>query len=98
MNEWKKQAIEEQLEMIERHLANAAEYIARNINVEGSPRLHLDDWRGKSGHPLWMRNVMIPATLKRRAQKEKTLENLDSKARDKALTRRKRTPRSPDSP
>ena len=86
----KKHKIEEQLEMAERHLANAEEYVTQNVNVEGSSWLHLDDWRGKSGHPSWMRNFMIPTTKKYIAKKEKALAGIHNKAKDKNITRRKR--------
>jgi hypothetical protein len=74
-------------------LRPAEEYVARNVNVEGSPWLHLDDWKGKSGHPLWMKNYMIPATKKARARKEKALEKISRKIKGKGLSRRRR-PRS----
>jgi hypothetical protein len=90
MNRKKKQKIEEALENIEERLANAREYIARNVNVVGVSWLHFDDWWGKSGHPSWMRNYMIPSMMKLRAKKEKALRNIDSKAKDKNLTMRKR--------
>jgi hypothetical protein len=90
MTEKKRQSIEEQLEVIEKCLANAEEYLAKNVNVEGSSWLHFDDWRGKSGHPLWMKNFMIPIMIKGRAKKEKALRNLNQKAKDKYLTTRKR--------
>jgi hypothetical protein len=85
----KRQKIEEQLAMIEARLANAHEYVARNVNVEGSAWLHLDDWRGKSGHPLWMRNYMIPTLMRNRTKAEKILRDIDNKTKDKRLTRRK---------
>src|SRR5262245_3609754 len=90
MDERKRQKIEEQLEEIEKRLANAEEYVARNVNVEGLSWLHFGDWWGKSGHPSWMRNFMIPTMMKHRARKEKALKNLDTKAKDKNLTRRTR--------
>ena len=90
MADRKRQIIEEQLEMIEKRLANAEEYVARNVNVEGKSWLHFDDWQGKSGHPAWMRNFMIPATMRGRARKEKALKNIENKVKDKELTKRKR--------
>lgn len=89
----KRKRIEEQLDMIEKHLANAEAYAARGVNVEGSPFLHLDDWRGQSGHPSWMRNVMIPATIKRREKKEKALERIEDKAKARNLARLRRAPK-----
>jgi type IV secretory pathway VirD2 relaxase len=86
----KMQKIEKHLEMIEERLANAQEYLAQNVNVEGSSFLHFDDWRGKSGHPSWTRNFMIPTMMKRRARKERALKNIDNKTKDKNLTSRKR--------
>lgn len=86
----KRQEIEEQLEKIEECLANAEEYVARAVNVEGLAWPHFGDWLGKSGHPSWMRNFMIPTTIKHRARKEKALKNIDNKAKDKAVARRKR--------
>jgi hypothetical protein len=90
MNERKRKETEQQLEMIDKRLANAREYVARNVNVEGSSWLHFGDWWGKSGHPSWMRNWMIPTTMRGRARKERALDNLENKAKDKNLTRRKR--------
>lgn len=81
MNKLRK--IKEQLETIEIRLTKAEKYIGRNVNVEGSAWLHTDDWNGKSGHPLWMKNWMIPATKKRKARKEKALERIDNKSREK---------------
>ena len=91
MEDRKRREIEEQLQMIEKRLANAQEYLARNVNVEGLSLLHLGDWQGKSGHPLWMRNHMIPAVMRGRARKERTLRTLDNKAKDKEVTRRRRS-------
>jgi hypothetical protein len=88
MNKTRK--IEEQLEMIEKRLADAEEYVARGVNVEGPSWLHFGDWRGKSGHPLWMKNFMIPSTKKARARKEKALERIKRENRDKNLKHRRR--------
>jgi len=86
----KKLKIKEQVQMIEKHLVNAEEYLAQNINVDSSSWLHLGDWRGRSGHPSWMRNWMIPSLKKSRARKEKALEIIDKKAKDKNLLRHRR--------
>jgi hypothetical protein len=85
----KKQVIKEQLEMIEKRLADAEEYVAQGVNVEGSAWLHFDDWNGKSGHPLWMKNFMIPATKKARAKKERALEKISRKEGDRCLKQRR---------
>ena len=90
MNEKKRQRIEEQLGMIEKRLVNAQEYVAQNVNVEGTSWLHFADWRGKSGHPSWMRNFMVPTMMKCRAKKERALKTMDDKVKDKNLTKRKR--------
>ena len=86
----KRQRIVEKIEKIEQRLANAREYVARDVNVEGSSFLHFGDWKGKSGHPAWMRNFMIPALLRGRARKEKTLQELEAKRKDKLLRLRRR--------
>ncbi len=85
----KKRQIEEQLEMIEQRLANAETYVAKGVNVEGSAFLHFDDWNGNSGHPLWMKNFMIPATKRARAKKEKALDTIANKEREKRLKQRR---------
>jgi len=90
MTQYKRRRIEEQLRSSERRLSNAEEYVEKGVNVEGSAWLHLDDYRGKSGHPLWMKNHMIPRTLKALAKKERILEALDSKAKDTELANRRR--------
>jgi hypothetical protein len=90
MNKKKRANIQEQLETFEKTLSNAAEYVARNVNVEGTSWLHFDDWLGKSGHPSWMRNFMIPTVMKHRARKEKALLTVNSKTKGKELTRRRK--------
>jgi hypothetical protein len=82
--------IKENLEQIDKRLANAEAYLARNVNVEGSSWLHLDDWNGNSGHPLWMQNVMIPRTKQARARLEKLLERIVTKEKDKRIGERRR--------
>ena len=86
MSKKKSQNLEAELEMIEKNLANAQEYVAKNVNVEGSSFLHFGDWQGKSGHPSWMKNFMIPATMRGRARKERALRTIERKAKDKNLT------------
>ena len=96
MSQKKRQQIKEQLAMIEKNLANAEEYVAKNINIESVPSFHLlhfGDWRGKSGHPLWMRNFMIPELMKRRATLERALDTLCAKAKGKGLKTVKRQPK-----
>jgi hypothetical protein len=90
MRDRKQRTIKRQLENIDERLRNAEEYVARNVNVEGKSFLHFEDWQGKSGHPLWMKNHMIPVTLRGRAKKERALRNLVSKAKDKRTSRRNR--------
>lgn len=85
----KKRIIEEQLEMIEKRLAAAETYVAKGVNVEGAAFLHFDDWRGNSGHPLWMQNFMIPARKRGRAKKEKALETIMNKEREKRIKQRR---------
>jgi hypothetical protein len=85
----KKRKIHEQLKKIDDRLRNAEAYVARNQNVESSSFLHSKDWEGKSGHPLWMKNFMVPATKRARARKEKALERIIAKERAKKSPRRK---------
>ena len=84
----KKQKIQQQLKRIEHRLRNAEAYVARDENVESSSFLHLRDWEGKSGHPLWMKNFMIPATKRGRARKEKALERIIAKEKEKKSQKR----------
>lgn len=88
--EAKRREIEANLDRIEKILADARGYVARNVNVEGSGFLHFDDWQGRSGHPLWMKNFMIPARMRGRSRKERALRDIENKERDKNLTLRKR--------
>ena len=87
----KTRAIEAQLEILEKHLACAEEYIAQDINIERSSWFHSDDFKGKSGHPLWMKNFMVPTTKKFMARKEKALERIERQIKDKSLEHRIRT-------
>lgn len=72
----------------DRTLAAARAYLARGVNVRGSAFLHFDDWQGRSGHPLWMRNHMIPSLERRRAEAERTLERIERKETEKARSHR----------
>jgi hypothetical protein len=83
--------IKQQIGTLDQHLAAAEEYVARNVNVRGFPGwLHLSDWKGKSGHPLWMKNHMIPSTQRARAEKERALERINAKGKGKQLNQRRR--------
>jgi hypothetical protein len=86
----KRGKIEERLEQFDERLAAAEEYLARGVNVESSSWLHMDDWKGRSGHPLWVKNYMIPATKRARARKERALEAIGRKSKDKGLKQRRR--------
>jgi hypothetical protein len=86
----KKRKIKEQIGMLDQHLAAAEEYVARNVNVRGLSWLHLSDWKGKSGHPLWMKHKMIPSTKRARAEKERALERINTKGKKKQLKQRRR--------
>lgn len=79
---WRK--IESKLEAIEKNLANAESYIAKDINVCSVSQFRLDDWKGKSGRPLWIKNHMIPRTKKWRARLEQALERMDTQAQKRA--------------
>jgi hypothetical protein len=86
----KKRIIEKQLELIGKNLANAESYVAKGNNIEVSSWFHLKDWNGQSGHPLWIKNHMIPITKKCRAKKEKALEIILNKEQKKFLKSQKR--------
>jgi len=87
----KERKIKEQIEVLDQHLAAAKEYVARNVNVRGAASwLHLGDWKGKSGHPLWMKNHMIPSTKRSRTEKERALERIATKAKVKRLKEQRR--------
>ncbi|MBI1784894.1 hypothetical protein HYR69_07105 [Candidatus Sumerlaeota bacterium] len=89
----KTQKIREKIQKFEKSLAAAEEYVVRDTNVEGKAAYHLDDWNGRSGHPLWMKNLMIPRTKQARARAEKALEKIYRKDKEKAHNRRNRASR-----
>jgi hypothetical protein len=86
MNKTRK--IKQQICTFEQNLAAAEEYVARNVNIRGFPSL--SDWKGKSGHPLWMKNHMIPSTQKARAEKERALERINAKGKEKQIIQGRR--------
>ena len=88
---YKRRKIKEWIETIEKTLGNAEAYLERNVNVEGMSWLHTDDWNGKSGHPLWMQNHMIPALTRSRVKKEKALQTLNNKKRERLKDHRRQT-------
>jgi hypothetical protein len=83
--------IEERIQRLKNNLANAERYLAEGKNVKSiSLLLYLNDYRGKSGHPAWIRNVMIPRTKARIAAAEKALERIEAKQKDRTQTARRR--------
>nr|ALS89844.1 MetaGeneMark_Unknown Function [uncultured bacterium] len=86
----KTRKIRERIALIDKRLANAEAYLARNVNVEGKHYLHFDDWEGNSGHPLWMKNHMVPRAQRARTAQVKTLEQIVAKAKDKRISQRRR--------
>jgi hypothetical protein len=84
-----KRKTEQLIEAIDRDLAAAELYLSRGINSESNDWLHLSDWRGKSGHPLWMKNVMVPGLEKSRAKAERRFETYERKCADIRLGSRR---------
>lgn len=83
--------IEAQIKVLNQHLAAANEYVARNENVRGAASwLHFGDWKGNSGHPLWMKNHMIPSIQRSLVGKDRALEKIATKAKAKRLKERRR--------
>lgn len=87
----KARKINKQIEVLGQHLNAAKGYVARNVNVRGTASwLNLGDWKGKTGHPLWMKNHMIPVTRRSLTAKERALEKIATKAKVKGLKERRR--------
>ncbi len=82
------QIIEEQ-EHLRKRLKNARTYLEKGEHVEGSAWLHMDDWRGRSGHPKWIANWMILNIKKVIADKEKGLERIATRTNKKKLAARR---------
>ena len=91
---YKRQKIKEFIETYETCLANAEAYLEQNVNIEGSSWLHTDDWRGKSGHPLWMKNHLVPRLKRYKARKEKALQTINNKRRERLKDHRLRSQRA----
>ena len=79
----KQKAIEYRIKCCQKAIDNAEKYLAKGENIEGSGFLHLDDWVGHSGHPKWVKNVLIPRLKKRIAAAEKTIEKISQKEKEK---------------
>jgi len=87
----KTRKIKQRISTFDQHLAAAEKYVAKNVNVRGFPSwLKLSDWKGKSGHPLWMKNHMIPSTQKARAEQERALDRINAKGKEKQIKQRRR--------
>ena len=89
----KKPPIPERLKKGEQYLRNAEAYVARNVNVESTSFCHFADWKGKSGHPLWMKNYAIPAMKRALARFEKRLDRIAARQKDKRSQKRRRAKR-----
>ena len=86
----KERKIKESLEKLNRNLVAAEHYIARNVNVRAYDWLHLSDWKGKSGHPLWMKNRMIPSVKRMMTESERALEKIATKTKERQLKEQRR--------
>jgi hypothetical protein len=84
----KPRPIEKRLEAIDKALADAEAYLEKGVNVRSSG-LHLQDWKGRSGHPLWMKNHMVPRTKKAQAKLEAALERVVAREHDRGSRRRR---------
>jgi len=82
--------IKEQIEKLNQNLVAAEHYVARNVNVRAFDWLHLSDWNGKSGHPLWMKKHMIPSTKRMMTERERALKQIASKTKERQLKERRR--------
>ncbi len=82
--------IKEQIEKLNQNLVAAEHYVARNVNVQSFDWLHLSDWNGKSGHPLWMKNYMIPSIKRMMTESERALEKITSKTKARRIKERRR--------
>jgi hypothetical protein len=89
----KKRKLKDRIVEVDESLANADIYLANNINVEGQKFLHFDDWNGKSGHPSWMKNHLVPTLKHTRSRLERTLDRIKNARKDKKLSRRKKRAR-----
>jgi hypothetical protein len=83
MNE---EIFENRIKGFEGILANAEKYVENGVNIEGDGQFHFDDWAGNSGHPLWMKNKLIPTTKMQIAKEEKKLRKFQDKEKDKRIT------------
>jgi hypothetical protein len=82
--------IKEQIEKLNQNLVAAEHYVAWNVNVRAFDWLHLSDWNGKSGHPLWMKKHMIPSTKRMMTERERALKQIASKTKERQLKERRR--------
>ena len=85
----KARRIHERLESLDKNLASAEAYVENGVNVRTTAWLHLGDWKGRSGHPKWMMNHMIPQTRMAGARLEKTLERIAAKEKDRGSQKRR---------
>ena len=74
----KKRKIEEKIKMTEKHLTDAEDYAAKGQNIQ------------RVGHPLWVKNRIVPLLRRRRAKQEKALGTVNKRDRNAALDRRRR--------
>jgi hypothetical protein len=85
----KARRIQERLESIDKSLASAEAYVEKGVNVRSTSWLHLGDWKGRSGHPKWMKNHMLPQTRMAGDILEKTLERMAAREKDRRSQKRR---------
>ncbi len=84
-----REIIEKRIESKEKRIENAERYLEKGINIEGVAAFHLDDWKGHSGHPKWVRNKMIPFLKQSIKRQEKLIDQLENKEKDRKITERR---------
>jgi hypothetical protein len=80
--------IRRKIDTLETELAAGARYALRGVNRRAGPCVQ--DWKGNTGHPLWMRNHMIPVKRRVRAQLDRALDTIATKERGRRLRARRR--------
>lgn len=78
----KQSQVEGRIKRWQKQLDNAEKYLAEGKNIEGRAWLHLDDWTGKSGHPDWVRNFLIPRIKKEIGKCEEVIERISQKEKE----------------
>lgn len=85
-NKYEIKKIEKKIERLEKNLEDSKSYVKKGENIYGD---WSTDWKGKSGHPSWVKNIVIKCKEYSIKAWHRVIDDLEKKEKDKQLSQRR---------